>query len=280
MRYTGKRGARTHPITGKRLAMSLSVPRPAMSRQASPSTHEDRERSPRSRTPKSIEERLRNLEMQGSFNSNTVKDLKDALDNQIKMALELRREVYTSKAIVAEMVQAIEAKFHTLEVPLEDKIASIDCQLAALQQSIEQAQAQLPMDGQVVAETFATLAIEISKLKGAQGETFTRAMRDALQVMERQVADHGRRLAEGPGSNEYLSNLSERVTNLDAAYAQILATLENAYTPPVGYTACPWPPDATKCARLAATTTPTTWSSPRAFARRPRRLWRLFWELL
>ena len=102
MRYTGKRGARTHPITGKRLAMSLSEPRPAMSRQASPATHEDRERSPRSRTPKSIEERLRNLEMQGSFNSNTVKDLKDALDNQIKMALELRRKVYTSKATVAE----------------------------------------------------------------------------------------------------------------------------------------------------------------------------------
>ena len=53
-----------------------------------------------------------------------------------------------------------------MEGQLESKIANMDGQMAALQRTLEQAQAQLPMDGRVVQETFASIAAELEALKG------------------------------------------------------------------------------------------------------------------
>ena len=136
-RGTAKRDARGNLPSGKRLALSL--PRPT--RRESPSTHEGRERSPRARGPKSFEEHVPAIELQGAFNHNASKGFKDDLDNQITMGLDLRREVFGSRATVADAMAAIEAKFLTMEGQLESKIASMDGQLAALRQNLEQAQA-------------------------------------------------------------------------------------------------------------------------------------------
>ena len=63
MRGATKRDARARMPSGKRLALSL--PRPT--RRDSPSTHEGRERSPRARGPKSLEERVLAIELQSAY---------------------------------------------------------------------------------------------------------------------------------------------------------------------------------------------------------------------
>ena len=123
-----KRDARTRLPSGKRLALSLHRP----TRRESPSTHEGRERSPRAPGPKSLEERVLAIELQGAFNHNALKSFKDDLDNQIKIGLDMRREVFGSRATIADAMATIEAKFLTMEGQLENKIASMDCQMAAL----------------------------------------------------------------------------------------------------------------------------------------------------
>ena len=106
-----KRDARARMPSGKRLALSL--PRPTW--RDSPSAHEGRERSPRARGPKSLEERVLAVEFQGAFDRKTLKALKDDLDGHNKIGLDLRREVFGSRATVADAMSTIEAKFLTME---------------------------------------------------------------------------------------------------------------------------------------------------------------------
>ena len=253
-RGTAKRDARGNLPSGKRLALSL--PRPT--RRESPSAHKGRERSPRARGPKSLEERVLAIELQGAFNHNALKGLKDDLDNQIKMGLDLRREVFGSRATVADAMAAIEAKFLTMEGQLESEIASMDGQLAALRQNLEQAQAQLPMDGRVVQETFVNITAEIATLKGKQGETFTKGMVTELELMQRRVADHEARIQTLTGAEGQLTGRLLRATPSDRREL-------------------PRAPRSRRHARLATTTPPINWSPPRTLIRRLRRL---LWEFL
>ena len=73
-----KRDARVCLHSGKRLA--VSVPRPT--RKDSPSTHAARERSPRLRGPRTLEERVRAIEPQDAADRKTIKNLKDELEAQ------------------------------------------------------------------------------------------------------------------------------------------------------------------------------------------------------
>ena len=119
-RGLGKRDTRSRIPSGKRLALSL--PRPT--RRESPSTQDGRERSPRARGPKNIEERIRDVELQNAHNYNAMKGFKDDFENQLKMGLDLRREVFGSRATIADAMATIEAKLLTMEGQLEGKIAA------------------------------------------------------------------------------------------------------------------------------------------------------------
>ena len=101
--------------------------------------------------PKSIEERVIAIELQGAFDHNALQGFKDDLDSHIKIGLDLRREVLGSRATVADAMATIETKFLTMEGQLESKIASID--------------GRLPMDGKVVKETFSSIAGELEALQ-------------------------------------------------------------------------------------------------------------------
>ena len=94
----------------------------------------------------------------------------------------------------------IENKFSTMEGQLEGKIASIDGQMAVLRRSLEQAEAQLPMDGNVVQESFAKLASEIETIKQTKGETFTKQMCAELELMRQHVVAHERQILELAGT--------------------------------------------------------------------------------
>ena len=223
-KQTKKRGSHARPISGKRLALSL--PRPT--RRESPSAREGRERSPRARGPKSVEERLAAIELQNVYDR---KVFKDDLDGLTKISLELRREVFGSRAATADAMTAIEGKFRAIEGQLENKIANMDFQMAALQRTLEQAQAQLPMDGRVVQETFASISAEIATLKAKQGETFTKEMVTELELMQRRVADHEAHIQTLSGANGHFNLLIE---NLGFAYARLADTVEKCLEPPDG----------------------------------------------
>ena len=223
-----KRDGGSRLPTGKRLAMSQ--PRPA--RRESPTSQEGREQSiwsPRARGAKSLEERVRAMEVQGAHDHKTYQALKAELDEHVKIALELRREVFTSRAALNDAMSTIETKFLTMEGQLEKKVATMDGQMAALQQTLDQAQAQAPMDGQVVRETFANLNAEIGFLKETKGETLTKPMLTALKVMEQRITDHERRIVE---ASDVDAHFGAHLNSLDEAYAQLLATLEPDYAPP------------------------------------------------
>ena len=98
-----KRDARARLPSGKRLALSL--PRPT--RKDSPSTRDARERSPLLRGPKSLEERVLSAELQGAFYRSETKAIRDELEGQLKMGLDLRREVFGSRTTVADALAAI-----------------------------------------------------------------------------------------------------------------------------------------------------------------------------
>ena len=220
-----KRDGGSRLPTDKRLAMSQ--PRPA--RRESPTSQEGRERSPRARGAKSLEERVRVMEVQGAHDHKTYQALKAELDEHVKIALELRREVFTSRATLNDAMSTIEAKFLTMEGQLEKKVSTMDGQMAALRQDLDQAQAQLPMDGQVVRETFANLTAEIGFLKETKGEILTKPMLNALKVMEQRITDHERRIVE---ASDVDAHFGAHLNSLDEAYAQLLATLEPDYAPP------------------------------------------------
>ena len=210
-----QRDASARLPTGKRLA--LSQPRPT--RRNSPSAHEGRERSPRARGPKSLEERVLAIELQSAYDRNAQQAFQAELDGHVQISLDLRREVFGTGATVSDAMATIEAKFSTMEGQLESKIASMDGQMAALQRSIEQAQAQLPMDGRVVQETFSSIAAELESLKSKQGETITKGMVTELELMHRNVADHEAGLL---------------IENLGFAYAKLADTVEKSVAPPDG----------------------------------------------
>ena len=222
-----KRDARARMPSGKRLALSL--PRPT--RRDSPSTHEGRERCPRARGPKSLEERVLAIELQNAYDRKAQQAFKDDLEGHIKIGLDLRREVFGSRATVADAMATIEAKFFTMECQLESKIASMDGQMAALQRSIEQAQAQLPMDGRVVQEIFSSIAAELEALKSKQGETITKGMVRELELMHRHVVDHEARIQNLTGAEGRMNMLIE---NLGFAYAKLVDTVEKYVAPQDG----------------------------------------------
>ena len=145
----------------------------------------------------------------------------------IKIGLDLRREVFGSRAVVADALAAIGNKFLTMGGQLESKIASIDGQMAALQRSLEQGQAQLPMDGQVVKESFAKLASEIKNLQLTTGEPFTKQMCGEFEFMRQHVVAHEHRIAELSGGDAHQQML---IVNLGLAYAQHLAATGNFKT--------------------------------------------------
>ena len=92
-RWALKRDARARLPSGKRSALSLLRP----TRGDSPSTHDARERSPRLRGPKSLEERVLTAELQGAFYRSEIKAIRDELDGHLKIGLDLRREVFGSQ---------------------------------------------------------------------------------------------------------------------------------------------------------------------------------------
>ena len=93
-RRTLKRDAHARLHSGKRLAVSLLRP----TRKDSPSTYAARERSPRLRGPKNLEERVLAAELQGAADRKAIKDLKDELEAQTKLGLDMRREVFDARA--------------------------------------------------------------------------------------------------------------------------------------------------------------------------------------
>ena len=109
----------------------------------------------------------------------------------------------------------IENKLSTMEGQLEGKIASIDSQMAALRRSLEQAEAQLPMDGQVMQESFAKLASEIETIKQTKGETFTKQMCGELELTRQHVIAHARRIGELSGGDAHQQML---IDNLGLTY--------------------------------------------------------------
>ena len=224
-RGTLKRDARARLHSGKRLAVSL--PRPT--RKDSPSTRAARERSARLCASKSLEERVLAAELQGAADRKAIKDLKDEIETQNKLGFDMRREVFGARATVADALAVIENKFSTMEGQLEGKIASIDGQMAVLRRSLEQAEAQLPMDGQVVQESFAKLASEIETIKQTKGEAFTKQMCAEPELMRQHVVDHQRQILELAGGDAHHQML---IDNLGLAYAQLLATIENSKAPP------------------------------------------------
>ena len=169
------------------------------------------------------------MEVQGAHDHKTYQALKAELDEHVKIALELRREVFTSRAALNDAMSTIEAKFLTMEGQLEKKVSTMDGQMAALRQDLDQAQAQLPMDGQVVRETFANLTAEIGFLKETKGEILTKPMLNALKVMEQKITDHERRIVEASGFD---AHFGAHLNSLDEAYAHVLATLESFYSAP------------------------------------------------
>ena len=106
--------------------MAVSLPRPT--RKDSPSTHAARERSPRLRGPKSLEERVLALELQGAVDRTeasqvrgAIKVLKGEIDEQTKVGLDLRREVFGARGTVANALAVIENKLSTMSAALLSK---------------------------------------------------------------------------------------------------------------------------------------------------------------
>ena len=50
-----------------------------------------------------------------------------------------------------------------MEGQIEGKMVSIDGQMATLRRALEQAEAQLPVDGKLVKETFSNITVEIKR---------------------------------------------------------------------------------------------------------------------
>ena len=141
------------------------------------------------------EDRLRALEVQrGRDNANLVKAherfaaLQQICDENTKIMMEMRRELYGTKNIVEEHLVNVANRFDTTEKTVEQYLALLTAHQAETAQKIE----QLPQAGQIVMANFQNITAEIEHLKETKGETLTKPMLDALKIMQQQVANHAR----------------------------------------------------------------------------------------
>ena len=112
---TLKRGSKVRGYSAKRLAVSL--PRPA--RKASPSPAGA---AARRRGPGTMEERVQLLELQRSADLAEMARLRAvtqridrSLEEQVKVGLEMRRDVYGARGTVTEQMATVERRFDTIE---------------------------------------------------------------------------------------------------------------------------------------------------------------------
>ena len=166
---TRKRGSKVRGYSNKRLA--VSVPRPA--RKASPSPSGD---AARRRGPGTTEERLQFLELQRAADQAEIVRMRGVtqriernLEEHARMSLEMRRDVYGARGTITEQMATVERRFDKMELQIEERILAMDGQMLRLCQHLEQAEAQLPVDGQVLKAGFDKLAAEIEELKQRRG---------------------------------------------------------------------------------------------------------------
>ena len=240
---SNKRGATVRSTRARmpvRQRLTLSLPRPA--RRDSPSAHEGRERSPRARGPKTLEERVLDLELKAHERSVSMQQL---YDENTKMMLEMRRELYATKSIVEGHANDVAMRFDGNEKVVGQYLDLLNAHQAEIAQKIE----QLPQAGTIVMTHFQNITAEIEHMKSTKGETLTTPMLNALKNMETKVANHERQIAEAATVD---ARLGAHLNSLDEAYAQVLATLESVYTAPDGANIPEAPSDWRRPARRTA----------------------------
>ena len=180
------------------------------------------------------EDRLQALEAQrGRDNEALVKAherfaaLQQICDENTKIMLEMRRELYGTKNTVEEHRILVANRFDTTEKTVEQYLALLTAHQAETAQKIE----QLPQAGQIVMANFQSITAEIEGIKQTKGETFTRQMCDELELMRQHVLAHERQITEIAGAGTHYQLL---IDNLGFAYAQLVDTVEKYAAPPDG----------------------------------------------